>query len=57
MLLLLGIKVFDDSGICMVLLRMMSFIKYEKIDSIHRDERVVETLAKYLRCADYDHVL
>jgi hypothetical protein len=57
MSLLLSIEVFDNSGVCMVLLCVVGFVEDEKVDPIHGDEGVVQALAKHVSGTDNDHVL
>ena len=41
----------------MILLRVMGFIEYEKVDLFHLYVRTEQTLAQNLCCTDYHHVL
>ena len=43
-------------SISVVLLCVMSFIEYKKIDLLHRYERAHQTLIEYLSRADYNHI-
>lgn len=41
----------------MVLLRMMSLVKYQQVNLVHSNESIEQALVQYLRSANNDHVL